>query len=113
MVDNISFELSDAYDAYFDKLTVTGQFNRKEINNLIFVDFIEDVVTSDMSHYITEDDKNIINKVLDCIRGNSCLFSFESKYHIDDILESKKIIYTNRTDHLGRQMLYGCSNKVL
>lgn len=113
MVDRITFELSDAYDAYFEQLAVTGQFGKREMNNLMFVGFIEDIATSEMSHYITEDDKRSINNVLDCIRKNSCLFAEDAYDSYDSIYSLSNIIYSNRTTHMGNNRIYGNSDSIV
>lgn len=108
MADRLSYELSDAYERYFERLSLTGGSGKEELKRLLVVDFIDDIVTSDMSMFICEKDKKTITRVLDCIRGNSCLFDLDSHDMSEDIFSGKEIgVDSLLTDHRGRYRKYG------
>ena len=71
-LDELTFE---ALERYFNVLEKTGYVNEKDVNKLLLLMFIQEVL-NEYAYYITEEDYNLINKILVCLFGSSCLIPF-------------------------------------
>lgn len=62
---------------YFDRLRYLGASKAQDPVKLLTVDFIDCMLKSEMSQFITESDYKDIDKALNCFFGG-CLIPFES-----------------------------------
>lgn len=69
---------NDVYSSlmhYFETLKHTGYKSYNDVYSLIVYIFIEELLTGEMSFFITEKDYNAINKALNCLYG-TCLIPY-------------------------------------
>lgn len=59
--------------SYFNTLKVLGYVKPVEVNNLLVCCFLEELLTNDMSVFITEKDYRLITEALNCLYGTSCI----------------------------------------
>lgn len=64
-----------ALNRYFTVLEKTGYIKDKDVNNLLLLTFIVDFL-QEYDGYITEEDCNIINSIVACMTGSSCLVPY-------------------------------------
>lgn len=75
---------------YFEVLKHVGYKSYSEVYSLIVYIFIEEMLTGDMSYFITEKDYNIIDRALHCLYG-TCLIPYPSyKSTINEVRGSLK-----------------------
>lgn len=65
---------------YFQTLSTFGYKSYGEVNKLITLLFIEDLLRSSFSLYISEDDYRTITRVLYCLFGSTCLIPYPEFY---------------------------------
>lgn len=75
----------ESLDSYFNTLRYLGYKKQSDVNKLIIYNFIGELLTEDMRHFITESDYRNIEQALYCLYGNSCLIAYP-KYINDDSL---------------------------
>jgi hypothetical protein len=85
---NISESLSKACDRYFNSLAAVGYVKDSEVNKLLVVSIIEELLTGELSYFITEEDYRSLTNVLYCILGDSCLLSLPNYDTWDDIMRT-------------------------
>lgn len=61
---------------YFQTLSTFGYKSYGEVNKLITLLFIEDLLRSSFSLYISEDDYRTITRVLYCLFGSTCFIPY-------------------------------------
>lgn len=66
----------DTLVKYFHTLSIFGYRNYEDVYKLIFLIWVQDVVNSAFSEYITEEDNRIIQRSLNCMFNSSCLISY-------------------------------------
>ena len=71
----ITNDTFDATQRYFSVLSHMGYKPYKDVNKLLVLQFIEELLTGDMSFFITEADYNAINNALYCLYG-TCMIPF-------------------------------------
>lgn len=72
-LDNIAYE---AINRYFTVLEKTGYVNNTDVNKLLLLQFLQEFV-HEYQGYITEKDYNLINDIIVCLSGSSCLIPFQ------------------------------------
>lgn len=72
-LDNLTYE---AFTRYFSVLEKTGYIKDSEVNKLLLLSFIQKFL-KEYQYYITEEDYNIISRVISCLSGSSCLIPFK------------------------------------
>lgn len=77
-MDNITNVTSDALKNYFNTLSKLGYKNYNDVSKLIVLLFIEELLTSELSSYVTENDYRSIINASYCIMSNNCLINFPS-----------------------------------
>ena len=60
---------------YFSLLSRTGYKSYNEVYKLIVLSFIEDIISSDIKEYLTEEDYKYISSVIECLYG-SCIIPY-------------------------------------
>lgn len=71
-LDNITF---DAFERYFAVLESVGYVTEGNTNKLLLLQFLQEFL-QEYIHYITEEDYNIIEEILQCLAGTSCLIPY-------------------------------------
>lgn len=66
---------SQALDRYFSVLEKVGYMNQKDTDKLILLTFLQEMLEQ-YAGYITEKDYKLINSVIACLYGSSCLIPF-------------------------------------
>lgn len=85
-ITNISKE---ALTRYFNILSTLGYKNYKEVDKLIVLLFIEELLTSELSYFINEQDYKTISNIIACLEGSSCMIdiplyeTYDSLIHKD------------------------------
>lgn len=77
-MDNITNIANEAIKRYFNALYKLGYKNYNDVAKLLVLLFIEELLTSEFSFYITEEDYKSITNVIYCIMGNNCLIDLPS-----------------------------------
>lgn len=71
-----------ALDRYFNILSTLGYKNYTSVYKLIVLIFIQELLDSDCSSFISEDESRIIEKALTCLYGSDCLIPYR-KYIVN------------------------------
>lgn len=71
-LDELSFQ---SLERYFTVLEKTGYMNDVDTNKLMLLLFLQEFLDT-YSHYITEDDYNLINSIIVCLYSTSCLIPY-------------------------------------
>ena len=61
---------------YFKALSLFGYKEYKEVNKLLVLLFIEELLRSSLSIYISEEDYKAITNILYCLFGSTCLIPY-------------------------------------
>lgn len=77
-MDNITNIAEESLIRYFNALSKLGYKNYDDVYKLLVLLFIEELLTSEFSFYITEEDYKSITNALYCIMGNNCLINLPS-----------------------------------
>lgn len=72
-LDNI---LQESLHRYFTVLEKTGYIKDSDVNKVLFLSFIQEFL-DEYNYYITEDDYNTIDKIINCMSGVSCLIPYK------------------------------------
>lgn len=78
-------QVVESIDNYFDSLSKFGYKKQSDVDKLIVLTFIEELLSSEMRYYITEEDYRVLEQVLNCLYGSSCLIPYP-KYVSDTSL---------------------------
>lgn len=76
MMNNIDETLLNAIERYYNHLAQFGKSSKMDIKVLSILVLIKGIIDGPMSNYVTNKDYNILNGVLNCLYGNSCLVTF-------------------------------------
>lgn len=77
-MDNVTNIANEALRRYFNALSKLGYKDYDDVSKLLVLLFIEELLTSEFSFYVTEDDYKSITNALYCIMGNNCLIDLPS-----------------------------------
>ena len=86
-ITNISFE---ALQRYFHSLSVLGYRSYIDVNKMLFLLYIEEILTGEMAFYITEENLRTISGALNCLYGSTCLIDYPCIPNDDGIIHSIK-----------------------
>nr|DAG91959.1 MAG TPA: hypothetical protein [Crassvirales sp.] len=84
-MDDITNIAEEALKRYFNALSKLGYKNYNDVSKLLVLLFIEELLTSEFSFYITESDYKSITNALYCIMGNNCLIDLPSYATYDSL----------------------------
>lgn len=86
-MDNVTNIANEALRRYFNALSKLGYKDYNDVAKLLVLLFIEELLTSEFSFYVTEEDYRSITNTLYCIMGNNCLIdppsytTYDSLFH--------------------------------
>lgn len=94
-MDNVTNIANESLSRYFNTLSKLGYKNYDDVTKLLVLLFIEELLTSELSLYVTESDYRSITNALYCIMGNNCLINLPSYTTWDSLFHdnSKYIRY--------------------
>jgi hypothetical protein len=72
-MDNVLYE---SLSRYFNVLSKLGYMSYSEVDKLLVLIFIYDLLGSDCSTFITEDEYRVIDNALYCLYGSTCLIPY-------------------------------------
>lgn len=84
-MDNVTNIANEALRRYFNALSKLGYKDYNDVAKLLVLLFIEELLTSEFSFYVTEEDYRSITNALYCIMGNNCLIDLPSYTTYDSI----------------------------
>lgn len=68
--------LNKSLTRYFSILSKLGYVSYSEVDKLLVLIFIYDLLKSDCKSFITEEEYRILDKVLYCLYGHTCLIPY-------------------------------------
>lgn len=74
-MENLDNLASQALERYFKVVEKTGYVNERDTNKLMLLLFLQNIIDN-YSYYITEEDYNLINRIIVCLYSTSCLIPF-------------------------------------
>lgn len=74
-MENLYEVAFQALNRYFTVLEKTGYIKEKDVNKLLLLTFIIEFL-QEYSGYITEEDYNLISRIISCMAGSSCLVPY-------------------------------------
>lgn len=77
-MDNITTISSEAFARYFNALSLLGYKSYSDVDKLLVLSVIEDILSGELSFFVTEEDYRSITNALYCIMGDNCLISLPS-----------------------------------
>lgn len=84
-MDNVTNIANEALRRYFNALSKLGYKDYNDVAKLLVFLFIEELLTSEFSFYVTEEDYRSITNALYCIMGNNCLIDLPSYTTYDSL----------------------------
>lgn len=84
-MDNVTNIANEALRRYFNALSKLGYKDYGDVAKLLVLLFIEELLTSEFSFYVTEEDYRSITNALYCIMGNNCLIDLPSYTTYDSL----------------------------
>lgn len=73
---------------YFKALSTFGYKSYDDVNKLLTLLFIDYLLESPFSMYITEEDYRTINKALYCLYGSTCLIPYPEFYATTSLVQN-------------------------
>ncbi len=67
--------LQESLDRYFTVLEKTGYIKEEDVDRLQFLIYLQEFL-NEYQYYITEEDYNIIDNIINCLAGKSCLIPY-------------------------------------
>ena len=95
-MDNITAISSEAFERYFNTLSKLGYKSYSDVDKLLVLSIIEDILSGELSFFVTEEDYRSITNALYCIMGNNCLIDLPSYDSWDSIIHENKNSVTYR-----------------
>lgn len=89
-MNNISVITLESFDKYFKSLSSLGYRKYSDVNKLLLLSLIEELLTSEFSYFITEEDYKSISNALYCVLGSNCMFTLPSYSTLDGIIKENK-----------------------
>ena len=77
-MDNITAISSEAFERYFNTLSKLGYKSYSDVDKLLVLSIIEDILSGELSFFVTEEDYRSITNALYCMIGNNCLIDLPS-----------------------------------
>lgn len=82
-MDNILYE---SLSRYFNTLSKLGYKSYSDVDRLLVLIFIQEWLEDKCLNYINEDDQRIIERVLYCLYGSSCLIPYPTNIVKDALI---------------------------
>ena len=95
-MDNITAISSEAFERYFNTLSKLGYKSYSDVDKLLVLSIIEDILSGELSFFVTEEDYRSITNAIYCIMGNNCLIDLPSYDSWDSIIHENKNSVTYR-----------------
>ena len=89
-MDNITAISSEAFERYFNTLSKLGYKSYSDVDKLIILSIIEDILSGELSFFVTEEDYRSITNAIYCIMGNNCLIDLPSYDTWDSAIHENK-----------------------
>ena len=89
-MDNITAISSEAFERYFNTLSKLGYKSYSDVNKLLVLSIIEDILSGELSFFVTEEDYRSITNAIYCIMGNNCLIDLPSYDTWDSAIHENK-----------------------
>ena len=89
-MDNITAISSEAFERYFNTLSKLGYKNYSDVDKLLVLSIIEDILSGELSFFVTEEDYRSITNAIYCIMGNNCLIDLPSYDTWDSAIHENK-----------------------
>ena len=89
-MDNITAISSEAFERYFNTLSKLGYKSYSDVDKLLVLSIIEDILSGELSFFVTEEDYRSITNALYCIMGNNCLIDLPSYDTWDSAIHENK-----------------------
>ena len=89
-MDNITAISSEAFARYFNTLSKLGYKSYSDVDKLLVLSIIEDILSGELSFFVTEEDYRSITNALYCIMGNNCLIDLPSYDTCDSTIHENK-----------------------
>lgn len=89
-MDNITTISSEAFARYFNALSKLGYKSYSDVDKLLVLSVIEDILSGELSFFVTEEEYKSITNALYCIMGNNCLIDLPSYDTWDSTIHKNK-----------------------
>ena len=89
-MDNITAISSEAFERYFNTLLKLGYKSYSDVDKLLVLSIIEDILSGELSFFVTEEDYRSITNAIYCIMGNNCLIDLPSYDTWDSAIHENK-----------------------
>lgn len=89
-MDNITAISSEAFERYFNTLSKLGYKSYSDVDKLLVLSIIEDILSGELSFFVTEEDYRSITNAIYCIMGNNCLIDLPSYDTWDSAIHENK-----------------------
>lgn len=97
-MEKLNFILCEALIRYFTVLNKTGYKKQSDVNALILLSFLQHIL-EEYSDYISEYDYNVIDDIISCLYGKSCLVPYSEFLVAKDVTKG----YVTKFSHLYTQ----------
>lgn len=71
--ENLSELTFESLEGYFRHLSMTGYMKQSNVNGLLLLILIDDFLYTEMNAFVSEEDYNVMSKVLSCLFNRNCL----------------------------------------
>ncbi len=78
----------EAIIRYFTTLSQFGYKKYSDVNKILVLFFIEEMLSGEMSYYITQEDYRSIINALYCLTGSTCMIDFPMFESYDTLVHS-------------------------
>ena len=89
-MDNITAISSEAFERYFNTLSKLGYKSYSDVDKLLVLSIIEDILSGELSFFVTEEDYRSVINAIYCIMGNNCLIDLPSYDTWDSTIHENK-----------------------
>ena len=72
-METLNTVLYNSLKRYYDLLYNVGYVQKKDMIALLIMSYIHDLVTTDYSIFFTDEDKQVFQTTLNCLKNNSCV----------------------------------------
>lgn len=94
-MDNITTISSEAFERYFNTLSKLGYKSYSNVDKLLVLSVIEDILSGELSFFVTEEDYRSITNALYCIIGNNCLIDLPTYTTWDSLIHDNTSYWYN------------------
>lgn len=93
-------QVYNAINKYFGHLANTGYMSQDNVNKLLLFDIIYNLLDNDFRALVSEEDYQIINNVLYCLYGSTCLIPFPDYYNS----KNNRVMYKGSMSELAHRV---------